>query len=141
VEEHILAEPLTPREIRKSSKSFYREPSPDTESLPIGQPAAQGETLLQLGQTEVVHEQLENPYDRTPPLFCPSPYTALYLNGFDRQMNPCCYMTRVPGHQMSYLRQGASFDDVWNSPAMVALRESLNNGPLMQPCLKCAFYW
>ncbi len=141
VEEQILAEPLTPREVRKSSKSFYREPPPDTESLPIGQPAAPGEMLLQLGQTEVVHEPLENPYDRTPPLFCPSPYTALYLNGFDRQMNPCCYMTRVPGHQMSYLRQGASFDDVWNSPAMIALRKSLNNGPLMQPCLKCAFYW
>jgi hypothetical protein len=68
---------------------------------------------------------------------------SLYINGFDRQMNlnPCCYMVQVRGHQMSYLRQGASFDDVWNSPAMIALRKSLNNGPLMQPCLKCAFYW
>ncbi len=58
VEEQILAEPLTPREVRKSSKSFYREPPPDTESLPIGQPAAPWEMLLQLGQTEVVHEPL-----------------------------------------------------------------------------------
>lgn len=141
VEREVLAEPLTPREVRKGSKSFYREPATDAESLPVGQPVAPGEMLLQLNQIEVVHEFLENPYDRTPPLFCPSPYTALYINGFDRQINPCCYMQKVPGHQMSYLRKGASFDDVWNSPAMMALRKSLNEGPLMQPCLKCAFYW
>jgi pyruvate-formate lyase-activating enzyme len=142
LEEEMLAAPLTPREIRKNSKSFYREPTVDSESLPIGQPAAPGEWLLPNQKyQEVTHERLENPYDRTSPMFCPSPYTALYLNGFDRLVTPCCYMTRVPGHHWSYLRRGASFDDVWNSPAMMTLRRSLNEGPLMQPCLKCAFYW
>jgi hypothetical protein len=92
-------------------------------------------------ETEVIHEPLENPFGRAPPMFCPSPYTALYLNGFDREMSPCCYMTRVPGYESSYLRRGASFNDVWNSPAMMALRKSLNEGPMMQPCLKCPFYW
>jgi pyruvate-formate lyase-activating enzyme len=137
LEEALLAMPLTPREVRRNSKAFYRSPQPDSERLPIGQPLA----VAFEGATEVIHERLENPYDRTPPMFCPSPYTALYLNGFDRLMTPCCYMTKVPGYEYSHLRRGASFDDVWNSAAMMALRRSLNEGPLMQPCLKCAFYW
>jgi Iron-sulfur cluster-binding domain len=65
----------------------------------------------------------------------------LYINGFDRAVSPCCYMITVPGYEGSYLRKGASFDQVWNSPAMIGLRKSLNQGPLKQPCLKCAFYW
>jgi pyruvate-formate lyase-activating enzyme len=133
LEPQILTMPLTPRDVRMKSKSFHRKPAVDTEDLPVGEPLEDSRPEL--------HEHMENPYNRTPPMFCPSPYTAFYLNGFDRMVTPCCYMTSIPGHSLSYLRKGASFDDVWNSPAMVALRRSLNGGPLKQPCLKCAFYW
>ncbi len=134
VEAEILAQPLVPREVRRATRSFHRTPVADTVDLPVG-----GSLAAEPG--EFVHEELENPYGRAVPMLCPSPYTALYINGFDRMVTPCCYMHTVPGYEKSYLRQGARFDDVWNSSAMVALRESLRNGPLKQPCLKCAFYW
>jgi molybdenum cofactor biosynthesis enzyme MoaA len=146
IEAAILAEPLTPREVRRASKTVRREPVPDTEALPLGEaltsesksPYHTDRYRLEL---EIADDQLDNPYNRDAPLFCPSPYTALYINGFDRMVTPCCYMTRVPGYQFSFLRKGASFDDVWNSPAMVGVRASLNAGPLKSPCRKCAFYW
>jgi pyruvate-formate lyase-activating enzyme len=146
VEAAILAEPLTPREVRRASKELRREPTPDNEALPIGRPLTAENPYPFYSdhykiEPESADDLLENPYNRAPPLFCPSPYTALYVNGFDRMVTPCCYMTRVPGYQFSFLRKGASFDDVWNSPAMVDLRRSLNEGPLKLPCRKCAFYW
>jgi pyruvate-formate lyase-activating enzyme len=145
-EAEILAQPLTPREVRRASKEVRHKPLPDTEVLPLGQVLAPDTptayfTGLSSIDAEVKDDPFDNPYNRAPPLFCPSPYTALYINGFDRMVTPCCYMTRVPGYQHSFLRTGASFDDIWNAPAMVALRESLNAGPLKLPCRKCAFYW
>ena len=139
VEAAILAAPLTPREVRRASKGVRRVPPPDTEALPIGK--VQTAENVHNVDPEIADDLLENPYNRAPPLFCPSPYTALYINGFDRNVTPCCYMTHVPGYQPSYLRKGASFDDVWNSPAMIGLRRALNEGPLKSPCKKCAFYW
>ena len=133
VEASILQAPLTPRAVRLKSKSYRHTPAVDSEALPVGEPLEDG--------YPGITEELKNPYNRQHPLFCPSPYTAFYLNGFDRMVTPCCYMTSVPGHQPSYLRKGASFDDAWNSPAMIALRRSLNKGPLKSPCLQCAFYW
>ena len=146
VEAAILAEPLTPREVRRASKSLRREPVPDTETLPIGEPLTSENPRpyyadLDYVESDIANDLLDNPYHRRAPLFCPSPYTALYINGFDRMVTPCCYMTRVPGYNYSFLRKGASFEDVWNSPAMVGLRQTLNNGPLKAPCKKCAFYW
>jgi hypothetical protein len=146
VEAAILAEPLTPREVRRASKSVRHEPVPDTEALPVGE-ALTSESLLpycadlNYVESDVANDLLDNPYHRLAPLFCPSPHTALYINGFDRMVTPCCYMTRVPGYNYSFLRKGTSFDNVWNSPAMVGLRQSLHNGPLKAPCKKCAFYW
>jgi MoaA/NifB/PqqE/SkfB family radical SAM enzyme len=133
LEPQILMAPLTPREVRMRSKSLRRGHAVDSEDLPVGEPLEDSRPEL--------HEHMENPYNRMSPMWCPSPYTAFYINGFDRHVNPCCYMTSIPGHQKTYLRKNATFDDVWNSPAMVALRRSLNEGPLKQPCLKCAFYW
>jgi pyruvate-formate lyase-activating enzyme len=144
IEAAILAEPLTPREVWRASKTSRRTPPPDTDVLPVGLPltAEDGDKdNLSDIQTHLADDLLENPYNRSPPLFCPSPYTALYINGFDRNVTPCCYMAQVPGYQLSYLRKSASFDDVWNSPAMIGLRRSLNAGPLKAPCKKCAFYW
>ena len=82
----------------------------------------------------------ENAYGRSAPLYCPSPYTAFYANGFDRRVIPCVYMHKVPGHEFMHLKPSFTFDQVWNSPAMVAVRQSLHDGPLMSMCLKCPFY-
>jgi pyruvate-formate lyase-activating enzyme len=84
---------------------------------------------------------LDNVYGRTAPLPCPSPYTAFYVNGFDGQVRPCCYMSTMPGYKSVYLQDRATFDQVWNAPSIVALRRSLRDGPLAGPCLKCPFYW
>jgi hypothetical protein len=146
IEAAILAEPLTPREVRRASKGCAAGRLQIAKTLPIGQALTAENPYPFYNENykiepEIADDLLENPYNRAPPLFCPSPYTALYINGFDRMVTPCCYMTRVPGYQHSFLRTGASFDDIWNAPAMVALRESLNAGPLKLPCRKCAFYW
>jgi hypothetical protein len=133
VEATILKAPLTPRAVRLASKSYRHTPAVDSEALPVGEPLEDSPPELS--------ETLRNPYNRQHPHLCPSPYTAFYINGFDRLVTPCCYMTSVPGHRPSYLRKDASFDDVWNSPAMIALRRSLNEGPLKNPCLQCAYYW
>jgi MoaA/NifB/PqqE/SkfB family radical SAM enzyme len=136
-EEEILRAPLRSREQRRAL--MIRRVNPNAQGLPMGEPL--DEDHCNKHDNGMTLEQLENPYDRTAPLYCPSPYTALYINGFDRNVNPCCYMLQVPGYKTSYLRKGASFDDVWNSPAMIELRRSLYEGPLKQPCLKCPFYW
>jgi hypothetical protein len=51
-------------------------------------------------------------------------------------------MTHVPGYQPAYLRTGVDYQsELLNSPAMVELRRSLDEGDLKAPCLKCPFYW
>jgi pyruvate-formate lyase-activating enzyme len=142
----LLAEPLTPRKVRLASKTIRRTPAPDTEALPVGEPLTSDSPnpyhhSYGDPDSEISNDLLDNPYHRNAPLLCPSPYTALYINGFDRMATPCCYMTQVPGYNFTFLRKGASFGQVWNSPAMVGLRQSLNDGPLKAPCKKCAFYW
>jgi MoaA/NifB/PqqE/SkfB family radical SAM enzyme len=124
------ARPATPREergqfIQKIQRIDERTDLPAGDLDPAGIPA----------------HPADNPYSRTPPMRCPSPYTAFYINGFDRAVSPCCYMTQVPGHQMMHYSKGMPFDRIWNSPAMVNLRKALHGGPLMDPCLKCPFYW
>jgi pyruvate-formate lyase-activating enzyme len=126
--------PLT---VRAERPPTNRRGVEQTDELPIGQidpanPALHGPYL---------GNETENPYGRKPPQRCPSPYTSVYVNGLDRQTNPCCYMEQIPGYQLMYLKKGTPFEVLWNSPAMVALRESLRKGPLMGPCLKCPFYW
>lgn len=142
----LLAAPLTPRKVRLASKSIRRTPTPDTEALPVGEALTPDNGNTYHGSyddpgSEIANDLLDNPYGRRAPLFCPSPFTAFYINGFDRMVTPCCYMTSVPGFNRSFLRKGASFNDVWNSPAMVDLRRSLGRGPLKSHCKKCAFYW
>ena len=82
-----------------------------------------------------------NPFDRTAPEMCPSPYTAFYVNGFDRHTTPCCSMEKPPGHAFTYVREGASFDDVWNSAGMQTVRRTLRHGPLLPACRTCTSYW
>jgi hypothetical protein len=49
-------------------------------------------------------------------------------------------MHDVPGHDHLHFKPSMRFEDVWNSPAMVAVRRALNEGPLMPECLKCPFH-
>jgi MoaA/NifB/PqqE/SkfB family radical SAM enzyme len=83
---------------------------------------------------------LSNPYDRSAPLYCPSPYTAFYSNGTDRRVIPCVYMHKVPGHEFMHFKPSMTFAEVWNCEAMVEVRRRLHEGPLLPACRKCPFH-
>jgi MoaA/NifB/PqqE/SkfB family radical SAM enzyme len=118
--------PLTPREDRH----YFRVSEPHWDMLSAGEPSDEYEAV---GFTQ-------NLYGRSAPLYCPSPYTAFYSNGLDRRVIPCVYMHKVPGHAYMHFKPSLSFQQVWNSPAMIAVRQSLHEGPLMSTCLKCPFF-
>ena len=140
-EAEILARPLTPRSVRRVDKALRFDPTPDSPDLPKGDRIVQADDPLQPAPDVQPQGGDENPYNRTAPYRCPSPYTALYLSGFNRKVTPCCYMTHVPGYQPAHLRTGIEFPELWNSPAMTELRRSLDEGDLKAPCKKCPFYW
>lgn len=77
------------------------------------------------------------PYGRTPRFACRAPYYHLYLNDFSYNLSPCCYMGKVPGHEPTIYDGSYDFFGAWNSPAMVALRERLRDGPLFRMCTRC----
>jgi pyruvate-formate lyase-activating enzyme len=129
-EARILARPLTPREARVKVPVADCFPG-DASHRPMGEPSA---------DEPAPTDAAEDPYGRRAPLACPAPYTSLYVNGFHNLMTPCCYMTRIPGHEPVFLQPGRAWDDAWNSPAMRALRRALREGPLMQPCRKCPMF-
>lgn len=120
---------LLPLTIRKDRKSYRMTETP-WDKVGQGEPSREPEAC----------ESRENPYNRRAPLRCPSPYTAFYVNGTDRRVIPCVYMHKVPNHEFMHFKPTMTFDEVWNSPAMVAVRESLHKGPLMPACLKCPFH-
>jgi pyruvate-formate lyase-activating enzyme len=113
----------------RSSRKYYRAGPIDWDTLGSGKPDG----------TSIMCRQ-GNLYDRTPPLYCSAPYTAFYINGTDRRVIPCVYMLKVPGHEYQHFKPSMRFEEVWNSPAMIAVRHSLNNGPLMPECLRCPFH-
>jgi pyruvate-formate lyase-activating enzyme len=82
-----------------------------------------------------------NPYGRAPRFACRAPYHHLYVNDFSYNMSPCCYMGRVPGHKPVIYDGTGDFFTAWNSPAMVALRARLRDGPLFDMCTKCPGAW
>jgi MoaA/NifB/PqqE/SkfB family radical SAM enzyme len=79
----------------------------------------------------------DNPYGRTPRFNCRAPYYFLYINDFSYNMSPCCYMGKVPGHAGVTYDGSFDFFEAWNSPAMVALRTRLRDGPLFRMCGRC----
>lgn len=118
--------PTTPREQRNTKYRIYPM---KWDLAGEGEPLADGEA-----------EDRDNPLGRSAPLYCPSPYTALYVNAPNHQMIPCVYMYKVPGHRDLHLKPTMTFDDAWNSPAMIAVRRRLHEGPLMPECRRCPFY-
>ena len=119
--------PLT---ARKDRKTYYRTYDIRWDELGAGEASREQEPC----------SSTANLYDRAAPLYCPSPYTAFYTNGTDRRVIPCVYMHKVPGHEFIHFKPSMTFEQVWNSPAMVAVRRSLHEGPLMPDCLKCPFF-
>jgi hypothetical protein len=112
---------------------YSRDTLPDP--LTVGEP---DESQIQAAASE----PLDNPYNRSHPYYCPSPYTAFYINrAGPHEVRPCCYIKNVPGFNAIHLAQSIDFFQVWNCPAMVELRRCLFEGPLMVPCLKCPYYW
>jgi Iron-sulfur cluster-binding domain len=118
--------PLTVRRERKT----YRMSEPQWDAVGAGEPSREHEP----------RQSTANPYGRSAPLYCPSPYTAFYVNGPYRRVIPCVYMYKVPDHDFIHFKPSMTFEEVWNSPAMVAVRRSLHEGPLMSTCLKCPFH-
>ena len=78
----------------------------------------------------------DNPYGRTAPFTCAYPYRHLILN-YGGYVTPCCYMESVPGHEPIHLDRGVDFGTLWNSPAMVEVRRTLAEGPLLRNCRVC----
>ncbi|MHB9030805.1 MAG: radical SAM protein [Candidatus Latescibacterota bacterium] len=78
-----------------------------------------------------------NPYGRTPHCRCKYVYQDLILTDFTYRIYPCCYIFDIPGHEAMYYDGSFDFFEVWNSPAMVHVRESLRNGPMLGACQTC----
>jgi MoaA/NifB/PqqE/SkfB family radical SAM enzyme len=125
-ERNIATLPLTPREKRTVNYQIFPV---DWDRMGAGE---------ELGETR--EEKLDNRLGRAAPLYCPSPYTALYINAPDHRMIPCVYMYDVPGHRDIHLKPSMTFDEAWNSPAMMSVRKRLHQGPLLPECLRCPFY-
>ncbi len=79
----------------------------------------------------------DNPFNRMPRYACRSPYHTLYINDFSFSMVPCCYMNAVPGYEKTFYDGTGDFMEMWNSPAMIELRQRLKEGPLFNMCTKC----
>jgi molybdenum cofactor biosynthesis enzyme MoaA len=77
-----------------------------------------------------------NPYNRQPKFNCKFAYHRLLSFETNLQMQPCCYMSSVPGYEPVVI-EDSNFKRYQNSPAMIKLRDSLNNGPLFDNCKTC----
>lgn len=82
-----------------------------------------------------------NPYERTPPYSCKAPYYNLFINEMFFRMVPCCFIQNVPGHQEIRFDGSFEFMEAWNSPAMMNLRSTLQDGPLYGACKRCPERW
>ena len=110
----------------RSIRSHYKEMrTKETEKGTLGE------------RFEDVFDLRENPYKRETPFSCRFVYHNLITTHLDFRINPCCYMSTVPGHRALILGSEHSFMTYWNSEALVNLRRRLRTGPLFQACTKC----
>jgi pyruvate-formate lyase-activating enzyme len=82
-----------------------------------------------------------NPLNRSPRFACRAVYYNYYVNEMFFRINPCCYLTAVPEYEPMHFDGTEDFMTLWNSPAMVALRTSLKEGPLLAACRRCPEKW
>jgi MoaA/NifB/PqqE/SkfB family radical SAM enzyme len=78
-----------------------------------------------------------NPFGRVPPFNCKFIYQQLISTYLNFRIVPCCYITDVPGHEPIIFDGERPFFDYWNSDAMVYLRRTLRDGPMLTDCKRC----
>ncbi len=82
---------------------------------------------------------LGDPYNRVAPFPCNFVYHAIGCFHSDLAISPCCHMEKIPGYKKVGFRASEDFFLLWNSPAYVALRRSLWEGPLFPKCKVCTY--
>jgi len=107
----------------------------------VGQPCSANWTSLALHNCADPLDDGSNPLGRTARFGCKAVYYNLYINEMFYRMNPCCYLQRVPGYEEVRFDGTLDFMEAWNSPAMVALRQHLRDGPLYGACMRCPEKW
>lgn len=78
-----------------------------------------------------------SPFGRVPPFNCRFIYQQLISTYLNFRIVPCCYITDVPGHEPIIFDGQRPFFDYWNSDAMVFLRRTLRDGPMLTDCKRC----
>jgi hypothetical protein len=78
-----------------------------------------------------------NPFNRSPGYMCADVYSIWHWNDFLYAIRPCCYMEHPPGYEYLYYDGTYDFFEAWNSPALVEIRRSLRDGPLISWCKRC----
>jgi glutamate-1-semialdehyde aminotransferase/MoaA/NifB/PqqE/SkfB family radical SAM enzyme len=82
---------------------------------------------------------VDNPYGRAAPFACSYPWYALKVLDTSRKLIPCGFMQHIMGHEDVSLAGADDFRTLWNSPAMVHLRRTLTDGPLLPECVTCPY--
>jgi wyosine [tRNA(Phe)-imidazoG37] synthetase (radical SAM superfamily) len=90
-----------------------------------------------LADTTDAMDDGSNPYGRSAHYRCAFVYHDFIVNDFNMRLIPCCYMAQVPGFEVVRFDGRRPFLEYWNSPAFVALRRRLKQGPLYGACRKC----
>jgi hypothetical protein len=80
-----------------------------------------------------------NPYGRTVPFACSYPWYAVKLIDQSLRVDACGFLQHVKGHDDIGLHGADDFAQLWNSPALTHLRQTLQNGPLLPECLTCPY--
>jgi pyruvate-formate lyase-activating enzyme len=80
-----------------------------------------------------------NPYGRTAPFACSYPWHAVKLIDQSLRVDACGFLQHVKGHDDIGLHGADDFAQLWNSPALTHLRQTLQDGPLLPECLTCPY--
>jgi len=80
-----------------------------------------------------------NPYQRSAPFSCNLLYFSLNILHLDMSVQGCCFIHQVPGFELNGFLASENFFEMWNAPAFVELRRSLQEGPLLPICKMCTY--
>lgn len=82
-------------------------------------------------------QPVANSYNRLAPFACSYPWYALKILDSSERIYPCSFIHHIMGHDDVGLHGSENFFDLWNSAAMVHLRRTLEEGPLLPECITC----
>ena len=80
-----------------------------------------------------------NPYGRTAPFECTYPWHATKILDTSESLHPCSFLHHVVGYDAIGLHGSKDFFELWNSRAMIHLRKTLQEGPLLPECITCPY--